>query len=70
MIRNCYGYALYFSESDKIGGSYESNSDCDENKGVGNKIREDHERYPANQWDDRLLLLAVHEESEPDRAEQ
>ncbi len=61
---------MRFSESDEVGNSCEHRPNCDENNGVGNKIREDHERQPANHWNGRLLLPAVHEESEPDRTEQ
>jgi len=57
---------LHCSESDEIGNDYEHDPYCDKKNGVRNKIREDHEGQPANQWDDRFLFLAVQEESEPD----
>jgi len=58
------------SNSDKVGKSYERDPNGDKKNGVGNEIGEDPECQPADQRDGCLLLFAVHEESEPERAEK
>ena len=62
--------ALHRSDSDEVGKGYERDSNGDKKNGAGNEIREDHQGQPADQWDDRLLLLAVREEAEPEGAEK
>ena len=58
------------SESDKVGNRDQRNTDGDNKKSVGNEVRKDHERHPANQWHDGPLPFSVHEEAEPNRAEE
>ena len=65
-VRHVSGaHALHCLDSDKVGKSYERDPNCDKKNGIGNEIREDHEDQSADEGDDHLLLLAVHEEAEP-----
>lgn len=65
-VLRSYTRVLHCSDPDEVGNNYEHDTNCDNKNGVGNEIREDHEDQPANQWDDRLLLPAVNEETEPE----
>jgi hypothetical protein len=58
------------SDSDEVGKSHERGSHCDKQNSVRNEIREDHKSQPTDQWDNRLLLLAVHKKAEADGAEK
>ncbi len=57
------------SISDEIRNEYECRADDCQRYRIGNEIREDHERQPANERHDGLLFLAVHEVCESESTE-
>lgn len=57
------------SDSDEEGKRDESDPDCDKKHSIGNEIRVDHQDKPAHHRHNSFLLLAIDEETEPDRAE-
>jgi hypothetical protein len=57
------------SEPHEVGDGDEHNADGDKDKGVGNKVRKDHESEAAQKRHEGGLLLAVDEETDADRAE-
>ena len=67
---HCRAAVLRDSDSDEVRYKYEHGADdCQQNR-IDNEIRKDHERQPANQWHDGLMLLTVQEVSESEGAEQ
>jgi hypothetical protein len=54
------------SKFEKDWNNYKHDPDSNKNDGVGNKVREDHERQAADKRNDSALLPAVYEETEPD----
>jgi hypothetical protein len=61
---------LAFSDSEEVGNSHQHDPDGDQQDGVGHKIGEEHEGHPADEWDDRSLLLSIDEEAKPDGTEK